>query len=55
MKSSPFQGSEAVMPEPGTQPMAPVQPMSMEGPQPANAEQLRVLDKLRHQQGRIFR
>lgn len=38
--SSPFQGSEAVMPEPGTQPMAPVEPMSMEGPQPANAEQL---------------
>jgi chemotaxis protein MotB len=38
--SSPFQGSEAVMPEPGTQPMSPVQPMSMEGPRPANAEQL---------------
>ena len=38
--SSPFQGSQAVMPEPGTQPMAPVQPMSLEGPRPANAEQL---------------
>jgi chemotaxis protein MotB len=28
------------MPEPGTQPMSPVQPMSLEGPRPANAEQL---------------
>lgn len=38
--SSPFQGSQAVMPEPGTQPMSPVQPMTLEGPRPANAEQL---------------
>jgi chemotaxis protein MotB len=38
--SSPFQGSEAVMPEPGTQPISPIEPMSMEGPKPTTAEQL---------------
>jgi chemotaxis protein MotB len=38
--SSPFQGAKAVMPEPGTQAIAPVEPMSVEGPRPANAEQV---------------
>ncbi len=38
--SSPFQGSQAVMPEPGTQPITPLRPMSMDGPLPANSEQL---------------
>ena len=37
--SSPFQGSQAVMPEPGTQPMSPVEPMSMEGAQPPSTQQ----------------
>jgi chemotaxis protein MotB len=37
--ASPFQGSQAVMPEPGTQPMSPITPMSLEGPKPANVEQ----------------
>jgi chemotaxis protein MotB len=37
--SSPFQGSQAVMPEPGTQPIAPIEPMALEGPRPANVEQ----------------
>jgi chemotaxis protein MotB len=37
--SSPFQGSQAVMPEPGTQPIAPIEPMTLEGPRPANVEQ----------------
>jgi chemotaxis protein MotB len=35
--SSPFQGSQAVMPEPGSQVMAPVKPMSMEGPNLPNS------------------
>lgn len=34
--SSPFQGSQAVMPEPGTQPITPLAPMDVDGPLPAN-------------------
>ncbi|MGH3330185.1 MAG: flagellar motor protein MotB [Nocardioidaceae bacterium] len=37
--SSPFEGSQAVMPEPGTLPMAPVQPVSLDGPRLPQAEQ----------------
>ena len=35
---SPFQGSQAVMPEPGTRPISPLQPMEVEGARPANVE-----------------
>jgi len=38
--SSPFQGSEAVMPEPGTQPITPVDPMSAEVERPNEIEQV---------------
>jgi chemotaxis protein MotB len=37
--SSPVQGSQAVMPEPGTQPISPIRPMTLEGPRPATIEQ----------------
>jgi len=38
--SSPFQGSQAVMPEPGTQAMVPIKPMSMEGDEAPNSEEM---------------
>ena len=38
--SSPFQGSEAVMPEPGTQPITPVDPMSAELERPDEIAQV---------------
>lgn len=37
--SSPFQGSQAVMPEPGTLPVQPIEPVSLQGPEAPNSEQ----------------
>jgi chemotaxis protein MotB len=37
--SSPFQGSQAVMPEPGTLAIAPIEQVSLQGPEAPNSEQ----------------
>jgi chemotaxis protein MotB len=45
--SSPFQGQHAVMPEPGTQAITPISPMSVEGPRETSSAQATAQDDSR--------
>jgi chemotaxis protein MotB len=52
--SSPFQGSQAVMPEPGTRAIAPIEPVSLQGPEAPNSEERSTASLAQDEQRRRY-